>query len=73
MTWAGRSGAVQEWSVEISPISGNRVGSVFCDADLGGICARTEMTEAEHDNHCPLNAVDRRLGDLHRHWHEAER
>ena len=31
------------------------------------------MTEAEHENHCPLSAVDRRLGDLHRHWHEAER
>ena len=31
------------------------------------------MTEAEHENRCPLSAVDRRLGDLHRHWHEAER
>lgn len=33
----------------------------------------SEMTEAEHQNRCPLSAVDRRLGDLHRHWHEAER
>jgi len=33
----------------------------------------SEMTEAEHENRCPLSAVDRRLGDLHRHWHEAER
>ncbi len=31
------------------------------------------MTEADHENRCPLSAVDRRLGDLHRHWHEAER
>jgi len=31
------------------------------------------MTEVEHENRCPLSAVDRRLGDLHRHWHEAER
>lgn len=31
------------------------------------------MTEVEHENRCPLSAVDRRLGDLHRYWHEAER
>jgi len=31
------------------------------------------MTEAEHEYRCPLSAVDRRLGDVHRHWHEAER
>lgn len=30
------------------------------------------MTEAEHENRCPLSAVDRRLADVHRHWHEAE-
>lgn len=30
------------------------------------------MTEAEREHHCPLSAVDRRLGDVHRHWHEAE-
>jgi hypothetical protein len=28
----------------------------------------------DHDeNHCPLAAVDRRLGDVHRFWHQAER
>ncbi|WP_020168199.1 MULTISPECIES: hypothetical protein [Methylotenera] len=31
------------------------------------------MSEAEHKYNCPLAAVDRRLEDLHRHWHEAER
>ncbi|KGS34985.1 hypothetical protein X962_6209 [Burkholderia pseudomallei MSHR7343] len=31
------------------------------------------MTKAEHEDRCPLSAVDRRLGDVHRHWHEAER
>ncbi|PQZ67707.1 hypothetical protein CQ050_17330 [Achromobacter sp. MYb9] len=31
------------------------------------------MTEGKHENRCPLSAVDRRLGDVHRHWHEAER
>ena len=31
------------------------------------------MTNAEHECRCPLSAVDRRLGDVHRHWHEAER
>jgi hypothetical protein len=31
------------------------------------------MTEVEHEYRCPLSAVDRRLGDVHRHWHEAER
>lgn len=31
------------------------------------------MTEEEHEYRCPLSAVDRRLGDVHRHWHEAER
>ncbi|MFH2135376.1 MAG: hypothetical protein ABII81_09400 [Pseudomonadota bacterium] len=30
------------------------------------------MTETEHENHCPLSAVDRRLEDVHRYWHEAE-
>lgn len=33
----------------------------------------SEMTGSKHENRCPLSAVDRRLGDLHRHWHEAER
>ncbi len=33
----------------------------------------SKMTEAEHENRCPLDAVDRRLGDVHRQWHEAER
>jgi hypothetical protein len=28
----------------------------------------------DHDeNHCPLASVDRRLGDVHRFWHQAER
>ncbi|VBM56246.1 Uncharacterised protein [Burkholderia pseudomallei] len=31
------------------------------------------MTDAEHEYRCPLSAVDRRLDDVHRHWHEAER
>jgi len=31
------------------------------------------MKEAKHESRCPLSAVDRRLGDVHRHWHEAER
>lgn len=31
------------------------------------------MTETEHGYTCPLHAVDRRLEDLHKHWHEAER
>ncbi len=31
------------------------------------------MTEAEHEYRCPLRAVDSRLDDVHRHWHEAER
>ena len=31
------------------------------------------MTEEKHEYHCPLSAVDRRLSDVHRHWHEAER
>lgn len=33
----------------------------------------SKMTEGAHENRCPLSAVDRRLGDVHRHWHEAER
>lgn len=32
----------------------------------------TERSEL-HDNACPLAAVDRRLEDVHRHWHSAER
>ncbi|PPK44949.1 hypothetical protein B0G57_107270 [Trinickia symbiotica] len=32
-----------------------------------------EMAEAAHENRCPLSAVDRRLADVHRQWHEAER
>lgn len=31
------------------------------------------MTETKHENRCPLIAVDRRLEDVHRYWHEAER
>jgi hypothetical protein len=31
------------------------------------------MVETRHKYHCPLSAVDRRLGDVHKHWHEAER
>ena len=31
------------------------------------------MVETEHENRCPLSVVDRRLEDVHRHWHEAER
>jgi len=31
------------------------------------------MTEANHENCCPLSAVDRRLQDAHRCWHDAER
>jgi len=46
----------------------------FVTDDFRSISVRgSEMTEPEHENHCPLNAVDRRLGDLHRSWHEAER
>lgn len=33
----------------------------------------SEMTETKHENRCPLSAVDRRLEDVHRYWHEAER
>lgn len=33
----------------------------------------SEKTEGGHENRCPLSAVDRRLEDVHRHWHEAER
>lgn len=32
----------------------------------------TERSEL-HDSACPLAAVDRRLDDVHRHWHSAER
>lgn len=32
----------------------------------------TERSEL-HDTACPLAAVDRRLEDVHRHWHSAER
>jgi hypothetical protein len=31
----------------------------------------TERSEL-HDNACPLAAIDRRLDDVHRHWHSAE-
>lgn len=31
------------------------------------------MTIEQHEYKCPLSAVDRRLNDVHRHWHEAER
>lgn len=31
------------------------------------------MTIEQHEYKCPLSAVDRRLSDVHRHWHEAER
>ena len=31
------------------------------------------MTQTEHEYRCPLSAVDRRLEDVHRFWHEAER
>ena len=30
------------------------------------------MAESQHDHDCPLQAVDRRLDDLHRQWHQAE-
>ncbi|MEJ6850167.1 hypothetical protein V3589_28680 [Sinorhizobium fredii] len=30
------------------------------------------MPETNHDYKCPLQAVDRRLNDLHRQWHQAE-
>lgn len=33
----------------------------------------SEMSEEVHEYRCPLSAVDRRLGDVHRYWHEAER
>ncbi|OPH82386.1 hypothetical protein [Nitrobacter vulgaris] len=33
---------------------------------------KTERTEL-HDRACPLAAIDRRLEDVHRHWHSAER
>jgi hypothetical protein len=32
----------------------------------------TERSE-QHDSACPLAAIDRRLDDVHRHWHSAER
>jgi hypothetical protein len=31
------------------------------------------MTEVDHDYRCPLAVVDRRLAQVHQHWHEAER
>lgn len=31
------------------------------------------MNDAEHEYRCPLSAVDRRLADVHQHWHDAER
>lgn len=31
------------------------------------------MNTEQHEYKCPLSAVDRRLNDVHRHWHEAER
>lgn len=31
------------------------------------------MPDEEHEHRCPLSAVDRRLEDVHRFWHEAER
>lgn len=31
------------------------------------------MTTEQHEYKCPLSSVDRRLNDVHRHWHEAER
>jgi hypothetical protein len=30
------------------------------------------MSNSKHDHKCPLHAVDRRLDDLHRQWHQAE-
>ncbi|MCP2156410.1 UNVERIFIED_ORG: hypothetical protein J2S29_002796 [Rhizobium sp. SLBN-170] len=30
------------------------------------------MSDAKHNYKCPLHAVDRRLDDLHRQWHQAE-
>ncbi len=37
-----------------------------------GVPNSSERSEL-HDNACPLAAVDRRLDDVHRHWHSAER
>lgn len=34
---------------------------------------RFQETETVHEYQCPLSAVDRRLADVHRQWHEAER
>jgi hypothetical protein len=31
------------------------------------------MPRKEHDAGCPLHAIDQRLEDLHRQWHDAER
>lgn len=31
------------------------------------------MTEVDHEYRCPLALVDRRLAQVHQHWHEAER
>ncbi|XJC73373.1 hypothetical protein ACHFCA_21720 [Delftia tsuruhatensis] len=31
------------------------------------------MSESAHEEKCPLAAIDRRLEDVHRFWHEAER
>lgn len=30
------------------------------------------MADSAHDENCPLIAVDRRLEDVHKHWHDAE-
>lgn len=32
----------------------------------------TPMSDKKHSYRCPLHAVDRRLDDLHRQWHQAE-
>lgn len=31
------------------------------------------MVDTNHEKRCPLAAVDRRLAQVHQHWHEAER
>lgn len=35
--------------------------------------AKSAERREQHDEGCPLAAVDRRLDDVHRHWHAAER
>ncbi len=37
------------------------------------MAGQKNQQQGDHDSACPLVAVDRRLDDVHRHWHSAER